>query len=89
MFKVQGSTSGGSQIPAPCFLIPERMIVKIDISPTCNIPSFGALTFFTDGKIPVGDVVLAEIPFEVRKSIVLTHGVVQDGKSGFFPGLPQ
>jgi hypothetical protein len=65
------------------------MIVKIDISPTCNIPSFGALTWFLDGKIPVGEVVLAEIPFVVRESILLTHGYVQDGKSGFCPGLPE
>ena len=63
--------------------------MKIDISPTCNIPSFKALTWFADAKIPVGDVVLAEIPFEIRESILLTHGYIRDGKSGFYPGLPQ
>ena len=65
------------------------MIVGIDISSHGSVPSFRELEWFSDADIPVGDVLLAEIPFQVRDAIVLMHGYVEDGKSGFYPALPQ
>jgi hypothetical protein len=61
--------------------------MKIDVCSHGNVPRFRDLEWFAG--IPVGEMVLAGVAFELCDSIVLTHGYVEDGKSRFRPGLPE
>ncbi len=61
-------------------------VKHIDITAAANITSFEKLEWFAE--IPAGNVKLTGIPFEIRKSIILTHGYIENGRSAFYPGLP-
>ena len=59
----------------------------VDLSGTANILAHTSLDWFRE--VPVGACTADGISFELGGPLVLTHGLIEDGRAEFRPGLPR
>ena len=61
-------------------------MTPVDLAVTANIESHSSLEWFTG--LPFGPCEAEGISFELNGPMVLTHGLVEDGRARFRPDLP-